>query len=261
METTIGIIGGTGIYKILEKPEFFEVKTKYGVVSDVSKGKIGNKSVIFLPRHGIEHNVPPHKVNYLANIAVFHKLKVPRILATTAVGSLNSAFPPGDLVLIDQYLDFTKTRTYSFFDGTNGVYHIDQTIPFCPELRNFILEQSKALKIKLSGKGLYACCEGPRFETPAEIKMLKGFNVDVVGMTLVPECILAREMGICYATVAMVTNWAAGISETPLTTKECIETMQKNSIKIKKLFKHVIEKLPLERKCECKNSLKDAGFS
>ncbi|MDF2874551.1 MAG: S-methyl-5-thioinosine phosphorylase, partial [Sporomusa sp.] len=227
----IAIIGGTGVYdpRILDNIRDQEIATPYGVVRFKS-GEYAGKEVAFIPRHGSSHSIPPHLINYRANIWAIKKLGVQNIIATTAVGSLNLDMKPGDFVLIDQFLDFVKNRTTTFYEGGDrGVVHVDVTTPYCPTVRNVLTTAAQNLGISIHQQGTYVCTEGPRFETPAEIKMFAKFGGDVVGMTNVPEVVLAREAEMCYATVSMVTNFAAGISPQPLTHHEVLETMQGNA--------------------------------
>ncbi|MCS7202715.1 MAG: S-methyl-5'-thioadenosine phosphorylase [Dictyoglomus sp.] len=254
----IAIIGGTGVYdpKFLENPKEIIVSTPYGDAK-ILKGNYMGEEIGFLARHGVTHSVPPHKINYKANIWALKSLGVERIMATTAVGSLKMNLEPGDLVLLDQFIDFTKGRDYTFYDGKDGkVIHIDFSEPYCPELRKILIEEAKSLGIKLHPFGTYICTEGPRFETPAEIKMFSYFG-DVVGMTNVPEVVLAKELEICYVTVSLVTNYAAGISKTPLSHQEVLSAMADNIEKVRKLFSSVISKIPMERNCPCKSALKE----
>ncbi|MGB9857928.1 MAG: S-methyl-5'-thioadenosine phosphorylase [Dictyoglomaceae bacterium] len=254
----IAIIGGTGVYdpKFLENPEELIIKTPYGEAK-ILKGVYKGEEVGFLARHGAKHSVPPHKINYRANMWALKSLGVERILATTAVGSLKMNLTPGDLVLLDQFIDFTKGREYTFYDGSDGrVIHIDFSEPYCPELRRILIEEAKNLGIKLHPYGTYICTEGPRFETPAEIKMFSNFG-DVVGMTNVPEVVLARELEMCYAVVSLVTNYAAGISKNPLSHQEVLDAMAENIEKVRNLFASVITKIPRERNCPCKSALRE----
>lgn len=256
-----GIIGGTGIYdpKVLTDITDENVKTDYGVI----KVKIGNyqgKLVAFLARHGEGHAVPPHRINYRGNIWALKKLGVERILATGAVGSLNLEMKPGHFVIADQFIDFTKNRIQTFFDdGESGIIHVDMTQPYCLEFRKIIAHAAKTIDLPITSQGTYVCTEGPRFETPAEIKMFSAVGGDLVGMTSVPEVVLAKEAEICYSTVAMVTNFAAGISPRPLTHAEVIEAMRQNNNNLRRLITRTIEILPEERNCECQNALKELG--
>jgi 5'-methylthioadenosine phosphorylase len=250
----VAIIGGTGVYdpSILGEVRTLSVQTRYGHV-DVSEGTYLDRQVLFLPRHGAGHSVPPHRVNYRANIAALKELGVSCILSTSAVGSLNKDMKPGELVAVDDFIDFTKGRASTFFEGDDGkVVHIDCTEPYCPDLRKRLLQAAKTLGVSMHPHGCYVCTEGPRFESPAEIRMFQYIGGDVVGMTNIPEVVLAGEAGICYATVAMVTNWAAGISSTRLTHQEVVDAMAENVESIRKILFSVIETLDDSRSCDCR---------
>lgn len=247
------IISGTGLYdpSMLEDVKEIRVDTRFGDVKALV-GLLKGDEVVFLPRHGRDHSVPPHKINYRANMLALKKLGVERILATTAVGSLNMEMKPGDCVVVDQFLDFTKNRQSTFYEGGDmGVVHVDYTEPYCPEIRKAIIRAGATLGITAHDGGTYVCTEGPRFETPAEIKMFGKLGGDLVGMTNVPEVVLARELGICYATISMVTNYAAGISPTPLTHQEVLEIMAENTDKLRRLLLLTLEEIPSERVCYC----------
>lgn len=257
MEIKIGVIGGTGVYDpaIMSAVRDESVSTPYGDVC-IKVGTFRGKQLAFMNRHGDEHSIPPHLVNYRANIAALKKLGVKTILATAAVGSLNPAMQPGHFVFVDQFLDFTKCRNHTFFEGgASGVVHLDMTSPYCPELRDVLSRAARNLGFSSHQGGLYVCTEGPRFETAAEIKMFRFFGGDVVGMTSVPEVVLAHEAEICYATIATVTNYAAGISPTRLTHQEVVDTMEKNSGNIRKLVLQTVAWLDPERACACHNAL------
>ncbi|KRQ88115.1 S-methyl-5'-thioinosine phosphorylase [Caloramator mitchellensis] len=256
----IAIIGGTGVYSpdIFENLNEIQVNTPYGNVN-IIESTYKESIVYFLERHGKGHKLPPHKINYRANIWALKMLNVDRVLSTAAVGSLDKIYPPGAFVIIDQFIDFTKQRPLTFFEGDSGVVHVDMTNPYCIDTREHILKVCQDLNIIHFDKGTYVCTEGPRFETPAEIKMYKMLGADVVGMTNVPEVILAREANLCYATVAMVTNYAAGISESALTHKEVTDNMVNMADNIKRLFLRVIETIPIEKKCNCKYSTQELG--
>lgn len=258
---SIAIIGGTGVYdpNILTNIETMSVPTPYGEVS-FKVGSFEGKRVAFLPRHGSGHSIPPHLINYRANIWALKKIGVNNILATTAVGSLNLSMKPGDFVLVDQFLDFTKTRHNTFYDGDHrGVVHIDMTTPYCPKVRQKVCTSANNTGISIHKTGTYVCTEGPRFESPAEIKMFAQVGGDLVGMTNVPEVVLAREAEICYVTISMVTNFAAGISPQPLTHSEVVETMDYNKENIKRLIMATISLLEPNEDCPCKSALSEYG--
>ncbi|GEA14869.1 MAG: 5-methylthioadenosine phosphorylase [Moorella sp. (in: firmicutes)] len=249
----IAIIGGSGVYDpgILSNIREERVETPYGTAV-LKVGTYQGEEIGFMPRHGEKHTVPPHRVNYRANIWALKMLQVERVLATAAVGSTNPDYRPGDFVIVNDFLDFTKTRTYTFFEGgETGVVHTDFTTPYCPELRRLLVETAAALGIKAHDGGVYACTEGPRFETPAEIRMIRQLGGDLVGMTNVPEVILAHEVGLCYGLIAMVTNMAAGISATPLSHAEVLEIMDQNGKNLRELIMQTIPRIPRERNCRC----------
>ena len=257
----LAVIGGTGVCSpdILENRHESQLDTFYGTIH-YTRGTYKGKDVVFLPRHGRTHSIPPHLINYRANILGLKRLGVTAILSTTAVGSLNANFKPGDFVLPDQFIDFTKMRHTSFFDGgENGVVHVDMTEPYCPHLRQTVLDAGKELGgYTLHQGGTYVCTEGPRFETPAEIKMYEKLGGDLVGMTNVPEVCLAREAEICYATISMVTNFAAGISSVPLTPSEVLECMAENALRLRSLIMKCME-LYSDTDCDCRHALAEYG--
>ncbi len=259
--TLLAVIGGTGVYDPAMLAEIDDVVmvTPYGEVT-CQTGKLAGRSVAFIPRHGRHHSIPPHLINYRANIWALKKLGVQKILATTAVGSLNTAMKPGDLVLPDQLLDFTKTRVTTFYEGgTRGVVHVDMTLPYCNTLRQALIAAAADLKLPVHHGACYVCTEGPRFETAAEIKAYTMLGGDLVGMTGVPEAVLAREAEMCYTSVSMVTNFAAGISPAPLTHAEVIDTMKQNAANIRALLhRTIIAAIPAED-CACQHSLREFG--
>lgn len=214
-----GIIGGTGIYdlgsaqKQRGEIELKVVETPYGAVEVEILKQEGLPEVVFLARHGKDHGVPPHKVNYRANLKALEMLEVDEILATCMVGSMRSQFGVGEVVTIKDFIDFTKGRHMSFFDEGPAVKHVEMSDPYCQRLRSAFYRGADAKGIRVKGGAVYVCTEGPRFETVSEIKFYQMIGGDVVGMTSVPECVLAKELGICYAAVGIVSNWAAGIGE------------------------------------------------
>lgn len=258
MQAEIGIIGGTGVYdpKIFENVSKIKISTPYGAPSDsITLGEIKGRKIAFLSRHGENHTIPPHKVNSRANIWALKELGVKRIISPCAVGSLKEEYKPGDVVITDQVIDFTKKRDYTFYDG-GKVFHVSLADPFCAELRKVLIETGKGLKLPIHEKGTYVCIEGPRYSTRAESKMFRNF-ADIIGMTLVPECQLAREMEICYATVATITDYDVW-AERPVSSEEVIRTMRESLDKIRNLLMHSIPKIPTERRCECREALKGA---
>lgn len=220
----------------------------------------GNE-LIFLRRHGKGHGIPPHLINYRANIWALHQAGIKKIIATGAVGSLVPEYRLGDFVLVDQFIDFTKSRVQTFYEGgERGVLHTDLSEPYCRDLQKIITEAAQGQGLTLKRNATYVCTEGPRFETPAEINMFKLLGAHLVGMTSVPEVVLARELGICYATIALVTNEAAGISKHPLTHEEVIDTMNSLGQTVANLIKRLIPILtPEQRYCRCRFGNAEAG--
>lgn len=253
----IAVIGGTGVYDphMLDGVGTETVDTPYGAVT-VSVGNFKGRNVAFMARHGAGHSVPPHRVNYRANISALKKLGVESVLATAAVGSLKPTMAPGQFVAVDQFIDLTRSRPQTFFEGGDaGVVHTDMTEPYCPRLRELLRRAAGSLGLVLHQGGTYACTEGPRFETPAEIRMIRQAGGDLVGMTGVPEVVLARELAMCYATVAMVTNFAAGISPTRLSHQEVLDVMGRNAANIQRLLMQVIDWLEDgNRACPCRGA-------
>jgi len=258
---TIGIIGGTGVYdpSILQQVRDVETVTPYGKVC-CKVGDFAGKSIAFLPRHGSKHSIAPHLINYRANIWAMKKMGVRNILATAAVGSMQLSMKLGDFVLVDQFIDFTKNRINTFHEGgERGVVHADLTNPYCHSLRDKLQSVGAKLGISIHSQGTYVCTEGPRFETPAEIAMFSKWGGHVVGMTSVPEVTLAREAEMCYATIAMVTNFAAGIAKKPLTYGEVIDIMNQNTKKLKTLLMDTIQLIDNNVDCSCQRALAEYG--
>jgi len=260
MLAEIGIIGGTGFYdpKLVEKGKEITLDTPYGPPSDsIIVGELKGRKVAFLPRHGKKHTIRPTNVNSRANIHALKELGVQRILAPSTVGSLREEYKPGDVVFVDQFIDRTTRREQSFYTGPK-VCHISVAEPTCPELRKTLTEVAEKMKISYHKTGTYVCIEGPRFSTKAESRMFKGWRADVVGMTLVPECVLAREAEICYASIATVTDYDVW-KDHPVSAGEVARTMKANVEKVKSLIMETTARIPEERKCECKDALKSAG--
>ena len=216
--TQIAIIGGTGCTGIpeLDHPTSIEIETKFGTAS-IDQYDIQGKSIIFLPRHGKHFRLPPHKINFRANILALKESGVDKIIAINTVGGISSEMVPGTLVLPDQIIDYTYGRANTFFDGpaddcASESMHIDFTQPFTPELHNLVAQQLENGNHTAQLQGVYGCVQGPRLETAAEIRKLKKDGCDIVGMTAMPEAALAREIDLEYVSICVVVNWAAGIN-------------------------------------------------
>jgi 5'-methylthioadenosine phosphorylase len=256
----IGLIGGSGFYKFFEGPpaggsKEVLVKTKYGNPSDkITIGKIFGREVAFLPRHGREHTIPPHKINYRANIAAFKKLGVDRIIAPASVGSLRAKIKPGEIVFCDQFVDRTKNRQDTFFDGPK-VAHMEMAHPYCADLRKIAIEQAEKSSFKFHPKGTVVVIEGPRFSTTAESLWFSKMGWDVVNMTQYPEAVLAAEMGICYLNISLVTDYDVGVyaaeKTEPVSIEQVLKNFSENTEKLKTLISAIIGKIPDKHTCDC----------
>lgn len=256
----IGIIGGSGIYNIpgIVIKEHQKIITPFGDASaDYTIGEYFDREIVFLPRHGLKHQFPPHKINYRANIWGFKELGVERILSISAVGGINLDLKPGMFVIPDQIVDMTSKRESTFYDSAE-VVHIDFTEPFCPELRSYVLKAGEKVGIELHKSGTYVCVEGPRLETKAEIRIYKNMGIDIVGMTVMPEATLAREAELCFACISIVTNYAAGVTGKKLTTTEVIDVMKYSSQKVESLLRNTFNLINSKRSCPCQSALRDA---
>jgi len=256
----IGIIGGSGIYSAELLGESRQVKTytPYGPPSSsLTIGKTGRHTVVFIPRHGAGHTIPPHMINYRANIWALREHGVERVLAPSAVGSLQEEYRPGELVLPDQFIDRTHGRPTTFYDGER-VAHISMADPFCPELTDIVYAEALRLGLPIHRGGTYVCIQGPRFSTRAESNMFRMWGGHIIGMTLVPEVSLAREARMCYLTIAMVTDYDCWKEGWRVTAGEVVKTMASNVEKVQKLLARVLPAIPDERGCRCANYLDEA---
>lgn len=254
------IIGGTGFEKFFKDAQQTSIETPYGTVPTLYLGKVDDENVALLPRHGSDHSIPPHGINYRANIFALHKIGVERILATNAVGAINRDFELGQIVVPHDFVDFTKLRPATFYDEA-PVTHVDVSQPYCPEMRSLLIENARKNGLIIQDRGVLVCTEGPRYETPAEIEMFRRLGCDVVGMTGFPEVVLARELEMCYASICYVSNKAAGMQQR-LTVREVSETSKQILPKIEQVLIDTVKRLPLKREgnCPCANALKNARF-
>lgn len=258
----LGVIGGTGFDWILplENARPVTVKTRFGEAACVL-GEWKGREVVFLWRHGEGHKLPPHLINYRANVLAMRKLGVRAVLATAATGTLRQTLPPGTLLVPDQLLDLTRQRPLTLFEGDGApVVHIDLTHPFCPNLRQKLLQAAEELGVHALNGGCYVCGEGPRYETAFEVKVLSQLGGDVAGMTAGTEATLFREAEICYAIVAVVTNWGAGLSPQPLSHSEVEKMVAEKLPVIAQLFGRVIANFEFVD-CLCHHSLDIYGES
>lgn len=250
----IGVIGGTGAEALLDNYSLIEKKdidTKYGKAATINILDVENKEVAYIPRHNKGHNTPPHMINYRANIDALNQIGVKKVFATNSVGSLDTNIEPGSLLIPDNFIDFTHNRKSTFYD--DKVVHIDCTNPYCDSLRKILIKNND-----VHPYGIYIATEGPRFETGAEIQFYKLIGGKVVGMTGVPEVVLAREKQMCYSSICAVTNYAASISQNKLTITEVVDAMKLCEENLVELLTKTIKKTDEKEDCGCQNMLNDA---
>lgn len=259
----LGIIGGSGLYDIegFEYQEEIIMQTEYGDPSDTYRVFTYNDvRFYFLNRHGRNHSIPPHKVNYRANIDGFTRLGISHIISITATGGINSSYKPGDIIIPDDGIDMTYGREQTYY--SNGlIHHIDFTEPFCPRLRGVLENAAESADVDVHMNGTYICTNGPRLETKGEIKAFDRWGADLVGMTLFPECALARERKLCYANMSVITNYAAGTTTNKLTTEEVVEEMGKAMEKLKGIVSMIPVYFNEERTCQCPRALDGTKIS
>lgn len=260
----IGILGGSGFYDLAKNLKEIKVETPYGPPSDkISIGIISGRRVAFLPRHNKSHEIPPHKINYRANIWALKSLGVHHIITVTAVGSLQLKYKPGSLVIVDQFIDRTYGRLDTFYDGPI-VTHVSSAYPYCVEVSKVIYKEGKKMGLDIYQKGTVVVVNGPRFSTAAESMWYTKMGWDVINMTQYPEVILAKEVGIGYSTIAIITDYDAGIvgmkKIKPVNVEIIRNIFSKALPESKKLVLKTIESLPESISCQCHLSLKDARF-
>ncbi|MCX4190148.1 S-methyl-5'-thioinosine phosphorylase [Methylophaga sp. OBS3] len=240
----IGIIGGSGLSQLpgLQILEQIQLETPFGEPSaPIIKGELNGQKVVFLPRHGEHHTIPPHLINYRANLWALHHLGVRQILAVAAVGGINELLLPGIIAIPDQIIDYTWGRDSSLFSETfSADKHIDFTEPYDGLLRQKIIDAASRIGQPVVTSGTYAVTQGPRLETAAEIRRLANDGADMVGMTAMPEAAIARELNVAYAGIAVVANKAAGLNDEALTMDAILETLSMAMDKVKKLITAVV---------------------
>ncbi|MFA6428854.1 MAG: S-methyl-5'-thioadenosine phosphorylase [Candidatus Buchananbacteria bacterium] len=262
LQAEIGIFGGSGFYDLLENPEIVVVKTEWGEPSaKIHLGKIAGQSVAFLPRHGEKHTIPPHKINYRANLAAFKQLGVKHIISPCAAGSLQPDIKPGDFVVLDQFVDRTVGREDSFYQGPQ-VTHVAGAKPYCPQLADLAVKTCQELKIAVHPQGTVVVINGPRFSTTAESRWFASHGWQVINMTQYPEVILAKEQAIGFCGLALITDYDAGLAGVPgiepVTLEEVMKVFKVNNEKVKTLIYEMIKNWPTEFKCDCDKSLAGA---
>ncbi|MGH2749850.1 MAG: S-methyl-5'-thioadenosine phosphorylase [Actinomycetota bacterium] len=258
----VGVFGGSGFYSLLDDVEEINLDTPYGEPSAAfAIGRVEGVRVAFLPRHGNKHQLPPHKINYRANLWGMKELGVTRIIGPCAAGSLKRDVKPGDFVVSDQLVDRTAGRKDTFYDGPQTT-HIAFADPYCPELRSLAIAAGRDGGITIHERGTVVTIQGPRFSTRAESKWFQDAGWEVINMTQYPEAYLARELEICYANVALITDYDVGVEgESDAVTHEAvIEVFNENNSKLRDLLFSLIPRIPSERTCPCATALEGARF-
>ena len=259
----LGIIGGSGLYQMegLTNVREESVDTPFGSPSDkLVFGEINGKKLVFLPRHGKGHRILPSEINYAANIYALKVSGVKKVISVSAVGSLKKEIKPGDMVIVDQFFDFTKNRKSTFFGG-GIVAHVSMAEPVCPYLRKILIESCKNLNVACHEGGTYICIEGPQFSTKAESYFYKNNGFDVIGMTNATEAKFAKEAELCYATIAMATDYDCWHEEEENVTADMIiKILLENAEKAKKIIKESASKIDFTKNglCSCDSSLRQA---
>jgi 5'-methylthioadenosine phosphorylase len=251
----IGVIGGSGLYSLLEDALEVEIETPFGRPSDaVTIGQVGGRAIAFLPRHGREHGLPPHRVPYRANLWGLRSLGVRQILAPCAVGGLRAELGPGTFVVPDQLVDRTAGRSQTFYD--DGAVHVPFADPYCPAGRQVVLTQASAAGVEAIDGGTMVVIEGPRFSTRAESQWYADQGWSVVNMTGHPEAVLARELGLCFTAIALVTDLDAGVDVgDTVTQEEVFRVFAENTERMRDLVLRAAITLDLDRRCPCVNAL------
>ena len=258
----IGIFGGSGFYSLVPGFTEVEVDTPFGPPSDtLAVGEIEGRAVAFMARHNRAHTIPPHKINYRANLWAFKSLGITRVLAPCAAGSLKPWIQPGNFVVCDQFIDRTRARQDTFFDGP-PVTHVSAADPYCPELRKLAVVTGAAAGLTMHPAGTMVVIEGPRFSTRAESEFHSSQGWDAVSMTQYPEVALARELEMCFCGIALITDYDSGIEEVaPVSAAEVVRVFGESNEKLRKLLVSLVEKIPVTRECSCGSALTGARLS
>ena len=262
----VGVFGGSGFYSLMEGPvEAVTVQTPYGAPSDdLVLGHMGDLRVAFLPRHGHGHRIPPHAINYRANVWAMAQLGVTRLIEPTAAGSLQPHVKPGDFVVCDQFVDRTYAREQTFYDGPR-VVHISSADPYCPDLRERSIAAGRELGITMHERGTVVVIQGPRFSTRAESRWFSNQGWEVINMTQYPEVALARELQMCYVNIALITDYDAGLEGEagiqPVSVAEVVQVLNANNARVRRLIEVLLPRLTHERTCPCTRALDNAVIS
>ena len=262
----VGVFGGSGFYSLMEGPvEEVSVQTPYGAPSgNLVVGRIGDVRVAFLPRHGKAHRIPPHAINYRANVWAMAQLGVQRLIAPTAAGSLQPDVHPGDFVICDQFVDRTYGREQTFYDGPR-VVHVSSADPYCPELREHSAAVAEDLGIRVHPRGTVVVIQGPRFSTRAESRWYSSQGWEVINMTQYPEVALARELEMCYVNIALITDYDVGLEGQagiqPVSVAEVVRVLNDNNDRVRRLIERLLPRLAAARTCPCAGALEYAVIS
>ncbi len=256
---TIGVFGGSGFYSFLDGVEEIKIDTPYGEPSaPLVIGEIEGRSVAFLPRHGRQHEFPPHRVPYRANLFAFKEAGVERVIAPAAAGSLQPHVRRGDFVVCDQLVDRTSGRVATYHDGPETI-HVSLADPYCPEMRRVAIERGRALGITMHERGTVVVIEGPRFSTRAESRWYAEAGWEVINMTQYPEAALARELELCYVNVSLITDYDVGVEGVPpVSVEEVVEVFAENNARLRDLLGAITPAIPSERGCACGSALTGA---
>ena len=262
MRAEIGVFGGSGFYSFLEDVQEVEADTPYGKPSHtIALAEVGGRKVAFMPRHGNKHTLPPHMINYRANMWAMKELGVSRIIAPCAAGSLQADVKPGDFVICDQFVDRTTGRKDTFYDGPKTV-HVSTADPYCPEMRSLAIDVAKKQGVHAHPEGTMVVIQGPRFSTRAESRWFSSMGWRVINMTGYPEVTLARELEMCYLNISLITDYDVGLEGVPgvkpVSHEEVVRVFNSNNERIRKLILELIARAPRGRKCPCATALKDA---
>ncbi len=255
----IGVFGGSGFYSFADNVEEVWIETPYGPPSDkIALATVRGRRVAFLPRHGKDHRLPPHMINYRANLWAMKALGVTRIIGPCAAGSLQAHVKPGEFVFCDQFVNRTYGRRDTFYDGPLTT-HVSAADPYCPELRRIGIETARRLGIPHHERGTVVVIQGPRFSTRAESQEFRSHGWEVINMTQYPECYLARELEICYVNISLITDYDAGLEGhpdvKPVTHEEVLRVFNQNNAKLRDLLFAFIEAIPAQRGCDCGTTL------
>jgi 5'-methylthioadenosine phosphorylase len=255
MTAELAVIGGSGFYSLLDQAVEVDARTPYGEPSSpLTVGEIDGRRVAFLPRHGTRHQWPPHRVNYRANMWALRELGVRRVIGPCAVGSLRPDLHPGDIVVLDQLVDRTSGRADTYLDGPE-VSHVSFADPYCPELSSVLFSAACALGLRVHRSGTVVVVQGPRFSTRAESRWFRAAGWDVVNMTQYPEAYLARELGLCYSGVALVTDYDTGVDNDssigPVTMEAVLAVLAANVETTKQVLATALGQIPHQRGCGC----------